>query len=274
MKTVRTSTIIFTLFGAYVNPRGGEIRIRNLIELVKPLGLSENAIRLALSRMMKQGLLRKRKVKRDIYYSLSKKGDSLMLGGKRHALEKEQKRWDKKWRLLVYTIPESLRHLRDTLRNKLISMGFGSLGSSLWISPYDFNKKLSKLFRELKVTDYVETFEANYKGLHDSKKLTARAWDIKGLEKQYKEYLLKYNPLLTKYKRNIKNKKKISPGDCFAHRFRLTAEYIDISLNDPMLPQEILPANWVGLKAKNICIEYWKLLTPDVKKFVDSIFGD
>ncbi|MCK4396458.1 phenylacetic acid degradation operon negative regulatory protein PaaX [candidate division WOR-3 bacterium] len=273
-KTIRTTTIIFTLFGGYINPRGGEIRAGNLIKLLTPFGLSGNAIRLALSRMSKQGLIRSRKKGRESYYSLTKKGNDLMLGGKHWALEKEYKPWDKKWRLVVYSIPEEMRHVRDTLRKKLRSIGFGSLSSSMWISPYDFKKELASLFKKLEVTKYVETFEAKYTGQREGQKIAAKGWSIHALENRYKEFLNKYSPLLSMLKEKIKKKKVIDSGECFAQRFRVTAEFIDIALDDPMLPLELLPDNWVGLKAKKICLEYWKFLTPEVNKFVDSILKD
>ncbi|MCK4226119.1 hypothetical protein KAX29_04425, partial [candidate division WOR-3 bacterium] len=50
-KAVRIPTIIFTLFGSYIIHREGEIWVGSLIKLLKPFVLSENAIRLALSRM-------------------------------------------------------------------------------------------------------------------------------------------------------------------------------------------------------------------------------
>lgn len=273
-KPIRTTTIIFTLFGGYINPRGGEIRAGSLIKLLTPFGLSGNAIRLALSRMSTQGLIRSRKKGRESYYSLTKKGNEWMLGGKHWALEKEYKQWDKKWRLLVYSIPEEIRNVRDTLRNKLRGIGFGSLGSSLWISPYDFKKGLARLFEQLKVAEYVETFEAQYTGQREGRKIAVKAWNIHGLENRYKEFLNKYSPLLSMLKEKIKKKKVIDSGECFAQRFRVTAEFIDIALDDPMLPLELLPDNWVGLKAKKICLEYWEFLTPEVNKFVDSILKD
>lgn len=246
----------------------------SLIKFLKPFGLSDNAIRLALSRMSKLGLLRRRKIGRESYYSLSEKGDRWMLGGKRWALEKEYRPWDKKWRLLVYNIPEELRHLRDTLRKELRGMGYGSLGGSVWISPYDFGEELTKFFDRVGVADYVETFEAKYTGLRDGRELTARVWDIRGLEKRYVQFLNKYSPFLSANKEKTRKKEVIDPGECFTQRFRVTAEFIDIALDDPMLPLELLPADWAGLNAKKICLEYRAHLDPEANKFVDSIFRD
>jgi len=273
-RKIRTITIILTLFGSYVNPRGGKVWVGSLIKLLEPFGLSSNAIRLALSRMSKQNLIRSQKIDRKSYYSLTAKGNQWMLYGQRWTLEKECRPWDKKWRLLVYNIPEESRYLRDTLREELKGMGFGNLSSSLWISPFNFKEKMAKLFGKIKVTGYVETFEAKYTGLVEGRELAARAWDIKGLEERYRSFIGKYSPIFVRHKERIKRNETIDLGKCFAGRFRVTAEYIGIALYDPMLPLELLPDDWAGITAENICLEYRKLLAPEANKFVDLIFRD
>jgi phenylacetic acid degradation operon negative regulatory protein len=273
-RRVRTITIILTLFGSYVNPRGGKVWVGSLIKLLEPFGLSSNAIRLALSRMSKQNLIQSQKIDRKSYYSLTTKGTQWMLYGQRWTLEKECKPWDKKWRLLVYSVPEESRYLRDKLREELKGMGFGSLSSSLWISPFNFKEKMAKLFGKIKVAGYVETFEAKYTGLVEGRELAARAWDIRGLEERYREFIGKYSPIFVRHKERMERKETIALGECFAERFRVTAEYIEIALYDPMLPLELLPDDWAGISAKNICLEYRKLLAPEANKFVDSILRD
>ncbi|MCK4225492.1 hypothetical protein KAX29_01220, partial [candidate division WOR-3 bacterium] len=94
------------------------------------------------------------------------------------------------------------------------------------------------------------------------------------LENRYVEFLNTYSPLFAAYRERVKRKDAIDPGECFAERFRVTAEYIEIALYDPMLPLELLPDDWAGITAKDICLEYRKLLAPEANKFVDSILRD
>lgn len=246
--------------------------VTGLIRLIKPLGLSENAIRLVLSRMSKRGWLQSHKLGRESYYSLSKEGNKEMLAGKRWALDKERKEWDGKWRLVSYNVPEHVRHLRDWMRQELFCLGYGSLGGSLWISPYDHHQELMKFFNKIRANEYVETFEAHYAGPHANQKLAQKAWDIHGLEKRYQKFVKEYSKLLSACKNAIRKRVEIDPKECFALRFRVTAEFINIALDEPMLPLELLPTHWTGLRAKEIYLEFWKILTPEADKFVDSVF--
>lgn len=45
--------------------------------------------------------------------------------------------WDKRWRVVVFDIPESKRRLRSRIRVTLKSIGFEQLQKSVWVYPYD-----------------------------------------------------------------------------------------------------------------------------------------
>ncbi|MBI4067028.1 hypothetical protein HY407_01490 [Candidatus Gottesmanbacteria bacterium] len=46
------------------------------------------------------------------------------------------KRWDRKWRIVIFDIPEKSRNMRDNLRARLKLMGFYNLQESVWVHPY------------------------------------------------------------------------------------------------------------------------------------------
>lgn len=47
------------------------------------------------------------------------------------------RRWDGKWRVLIFDIPERRRGTREKVRRTLISAGFMRLQDSVWVYPYD-----------------------------------------------------------------------------------------------------------------------------------------
>jgi len=50
---------------------------------------------------------------------------------------KKPKRWDGKWRILIFDISEKRRWVRDQLRIMLTQLGFTQLQRSVWVYPYD-----------------------------------------------------------------------------------------------------------------------------------------
>lgn len=82
---------------------------------------------------------------------LTKKGElALELKVEEHA-HKKHKQWDKRWRLIVFDIPESRRRLRARFRHLLISVGFVKLQNSVWVYPYDCEELMILMKSELRI---------------------------------------------------------------------------------------------------------------------------
>lgn len=64
---------------------------------------------------------------------------------------KKKQRWDKRWRLLIFDIPEKKRALRDKIRNTLVVIGFMRLQDSVWIYPYDCEDLITLLKADFKI---------------------------------------------------------------------------------------------------------------------------
>ena len=71
-----TQSMILTIFGDYIRPNGNKIWIGSLIRLLKEFGHNEQAVRVSVSRMMKNGLLQSEKKGNKSYYSLTPRGVS------------------------------------------------------------------------------------------------------------------------------------------------------------------------------------------------------
>lgn len=60
------------------------------------------------------------------------------------------RRWDKRWRVIIFDIPERSRATRDRLRILLRSLGFVQLQGSVWVYPHDCEEVMSLVKAELK----------------------------------------------------------------------------------------------------------------------------
>lgn len=69
--------------------------------------------------------------------------------------KRQNKKWDEKWRAIIFDIPESNRRSRNFLRKELKWMGFKELQHSIWIIPYNIEKELLFL---------LELWHADFKG--------------------------------------------------------------------------------------------------------------
>lgn len=79
------------------------------------------------------------------------------------------KRWDKRWRIVIFDVPEKDRHFRNILRSHLDMLRFHKLQQSVFISPYPFEKELLKLVDLYNADSYVRVITAT--AIDNDKKL-------------------------------------------------------------------------------------------------------
>ncbi len=73
---------------------------------------------------------------------------------------KTSKRWDKKWRFVLFDIPESQKKIRDALRRKLKNLGFLEFQKSVFIYPFPCKDEINFIINFFNIEDYVYYLEA------------------------------------------------------------------------------------------------------------------
>lgn len=63
--------------------------------------------------------------------------------------------WDRKWRIVMFDIPEKIRKLRDSLRLHFHGLGFIELQKSVFVHPYPCNKELEFLIELYNARKYI-----------------------------------------------------------------------------------------------------------------------
>jgi phenylacetic acid degradation operon negative regulatory protein len=106
----------------------------------------------------------------------------------------------------------------------------------------------------------------------DAKDLVARCWDLESINSQYAAFVDKYSPLLARDKSKTAEWAQVDPAECFTTRFMLLHEYREFPFVDPRLPPELLPSDWLSVRASELFKEYYALLTAKANQFVDSVF--
>ena len=83
---------------------------------------------------------------------LTNKGESVLrtLEAREYAIQKPR-RWDRKWRVLIFDIPEYRKGTRDKIRYTLQTIGFVHLQHSVWIYPYDCEDLIALVKAEFRI---------------------------------------------------------------------------------------------------------------------------
>lgn len=90
-----------------------------------------------------------------VIVSLSEKGKLRALNLKFKLLSHKKEKWDKKWRIVAFDIPNERRKGRRALRYRLEAAGFRELQESLFIYPYNCEQEIRDFIKLFKLEDCV-----------------------------------------------------------------------------------------------------------------------
>ena len=148
------AVIITTLAVAGAVALGGGARIAQgiLKSLINPKKrYRETAVRVAVFRLQKEGMVYFEETARGKILRLSTKGEKYFDHLKvKNNLGRKHK-WYRKWRVIIFDIKEHKRNVRDKFRQLIRNFGFYRLQDSVWVYPYDCEDFLILAKAELKI---------------------------------------------------------------------------------------------------------------------------
>lgn len=107
---------------------------------------NQRYLRATIARLRKEKLVKIEERDGEQKVILAKHGKQRILKYSLDSLTIEKpKRWDSRWRLVVYDVPKQKKHLRDLFRETLKNLGFYQLQESVWIYPYPCEPQITFL---------------------------------------------------------------------------------------------------------------------------------
>lgn len=90
-----------------------------------------------------------------VMINLTEKGRLKALNRKLDNIKGKKEKWDGKWRMVAFDIPERYKKGRDALRRRLKESGFTELQKSVFITRYDCLKEIQMLVEFFNMHQYV-----------------------------------------------------------------------------------------------------------------------
>ena len=233
--------LLFTLLGEFVLPGGGTAWTSAVLGAFARLGVEEKTTRQAHMRTAASGWLDAEKAGRRTRWRLTASAQKMLTEGadRIYSFTGPAEGWDGRWLLVYARIPESDRRARHVVRSRLTWAGFGSLGAGLWISPHpDREDEAIGLLREAGVAADAHVFVARRSGLAEVQVMVAAAWDLGAIEEHYEVFIEEF--------------RAVAPADILARQVELVHAWRRFPSIDPVLPRELLPARWSGVKAARL----------------------
>ena len=159
-------------------------------------------------------------------------------------MERWSRRWDRQWRMVIFDVPTEHNSLRCRLRRHLRSLHFGCLQNSVWITPDPVDEHRELLAsRDVNVESLI-VMEGKPRGGESDRQIAAGAWNFAEINRAYSNYLgfLETHPV-----RKTRNGRPDPDLPRWVQSER--AAWLSAVHGDPLLPECLLPGDYLGRKA-------------------------
>ncbi|MCW0216562.1 MAG: PaaX family transcriptional regulator [Pseudonocardia sp.] len=237
-------SLLLTVLGEFVLPRDEPVWTRVLIDVLAGLEVEHKSARQALARTAAEGLLVSDRSGRRVRWSLTESGRRLLSDGaaRIYGFGAPASAWDRRWLVLLVSVPESRRQLRHRLRTRLAWAGLGSPAPGVWVSPDPGKQEeVADVVADLGLDEVTSSFVGPFGEIGDPADVVAQAWDLGEVEAAYEEFIAEFA-----------DADPATPAEVLANQILLVHAWRRFPFLDPKLPAELLPAQWAGSRAAEL----------------------
>ena len=142
------------------SPKGYFKLIKSIHEEFK--AIDQRSLKYAIDSLYKSKLIEQRNNNDGTTtFILTSNGKKIALKYNLDKMEIAKNRWDRKWRIVIFDIPERLKKVRDALRFQLKKLGFLELQHSVWILPYECQNEIEYIIEFYNARRFVRFIEAS-----------------------------------------------------------------------------------------------------------------
>jgi phenylacetic acid degradation operon negative regulatory protein len=244
-RPLRGGSLLITVFGDAIAPRGGAATLGSLIRLAAPFGLTERLVRTSVARLAREGWLAARRSGRRSEYRLTRSGARRFAEATRRIYGENPRLWDRHWTLVL--LPPGTPRQR-ALRRDLRWLGFGQLTPAVFAHPACTAQQARGWLRSMAGGREALLLRSVAAEPATDRQLAARGWQLAQQARRYRRFILRFAPVAA-----VMSARGVSAETAFVVRTLLIHEYRKIHLQDPALPGALLPRDWVGAAAYELC---------------------
>jgi phenylacetic acid degradation operon negative regulatory protein len=248
---LRAGSLLVTILGDAIAPRGGSIALSSLIALARLFGISERLARTAVGRLANDDWVTSIRSGRSSYYTLSAQGRGRFAEATHRIYSCPTDAWNGAWTLVILSGTLE-RKVREKLSDELRWLNFGEASAGVFARPTHGVDTVREELARLGANDQLIVFQGGGAGGHESElRLVARCWDLAELARRYRQFIAMFEPV--DQAASVSDISGAVGETAYVLRTLLLHEYRRIYLRDPLLPNRLLPADWAGTDALELC---------------------
>ncbi|WP_371600174.1 PaaX family transcriptional regulator C-terminal domain-containing protein [Streptomyces sp. NBC_00564] len=240
----RLGQLIITVFGLYARGEHNWLSVASVVRLMADLGAEGQAVRSAVSRLKRRGVLRSERHENAAGYSLADPTLEVLAEGDVRIFERARAVADDGWLVVVFSVPESEREKRHALRTSLTRLGFGTAAPGVWVAPGNLAGETRRTLERRGLSAYVDIFSGDHFAFGDLRSKVRTWWDLDELTALYADFLRRYRPVLDRTSAD-----GTTPLEAFRTYIPMLTQWRRLPYRDPGLPLSLLPPGWNGVTA-------------------------
>lgn len=268
----RAKSLVVTIFGDAIAPHGGCVRLKGLIELLRPFAINERLVRTSVFRLVQEEWLEASRNGRESSYQLTESGRRLLSYAYARVYARVLEPWSGNWTLILIRPDGLSAERRQRLRQELEWEGVRQLAPQLYGHPRIQAGPLAELLERLGVRKHVISFcdaTTDHIGSGDFQELINDRWNLVSVAKHYRNFLKSFE----RVKQLLARGDGLSPEQWFAIRIVMLHAFRRAVLHDPLLPEELLPNPWIGNDAYRLAGEIYRLSVPGSETHLIQVCG-
>ncbi|HEC09880.1 MAG TPA: phenylacetic acid degradation operon negative regulatory protein PaaX [Acidimicrobiales bacterium] len=253
-----TRSLLITIFGDSIMPRGGSVWLGSLISLAAELGVNERLVRTTMNRLSVDGWFETEQRGRRSYYRPTPGARADFEAAEQRIYHRPVEDWNGSWTLVMVGTEELPAGERADLRRRLGWSGFRAVAPNVMGHPTVPPGVVGQILSEHRVESLVPVVEGVLSGVGaDARDLVRRAFSLDGLEEGYAEFI----STARRWAGELDHGEPPPPRAWEIHT-RMVHLLRRLRLADPLLPADLLPGDWIGTRAFELAGEIHRLTDP------------
>lgn len=255
--------MLLTILGEFVLPHASAVWTSTIVEALGLLGIGERNARQAIARLRDDGLVVGKRHGRTTRWRLTDGGERLLtVGAERiYRFGSQAVEWDGHWLVVLASVPEEQRAKRHQLRSQLGFIGFGFLAPGIAVSPHvERQPEANSILSGIELGEAPLVLVATLGSLAPDAEIIRRAWDLDSLGRRYDDFV-----------RDFDHRQPHSPSASLIALAELVHRWRRFPVDDPEIPDRLLPARWPGWQAKQLFDARRGLWSPGAKAWFAEV---
>ena len=257
-RPMRAGSLIVTIYGDAIVPRGGALWLGSLLDMMAGFGVEPGLVRTAVSRLVADGWFARARIGKQSHYRLSQWGAAEFAAATTRIYRGFEPPWSGEIEVAVIATADAGE--RAAHRDRMLHAGYGQAAANVMVRPHT-----DAVGGGATASDDIIVLVTRPQNIAKLRSLANACWQLDHQEMAYRQFLQAFGPLAGEIGTGV----HLTDAQAFQLRILLIHDWRRIVLRDPLLPHAMLPADWPGIRAVDLVSSAYRQILAGSERWLD-----